>query len=294
MPTPAALSSLGNAMMPLQGGISGATSGSASQPPSEDRYAALKDLDSLMKSSGTGSASPWAPQPTNPSAFGGGTVFGSPSSSTLSSNTSQNLFPASPPMEASAVPIVSANGTPGFAAGASFTSPSSNPFTGASLAVDPNSPWVPSSVASSGSPAVPLNPFQTTRTSFDNSINQVTWGGIGTAGMGMLANGQHPGVGANGSQTFQSNQPFGVFSGSPLNSTVLPQYPAAKVWPPAGNPFLEKFGTRYGQKGTLVCKVVCWLTRGCVGQSKENRREQALTKIIQATRGLEKLATQFF
>ncbi|XP_071454073.1 arf-GAP domain and FG repeat-containing protein 1 isoform X2 [Hetaerina americana] len=126
MPSPAALTSMGNAASsPFQGAaLSGASSMgglSGSAPPSEDRYAALKDLDSLMKGGGGGSVGSlenggsggggsssqpdWAlapsshslwsspPQPRNTAAgtiYGGGGAFGSPpTSSPLGVGTQQ-------------------------------------------------------------------------------------------------------------------------------------------------------------------------------------------------------------
>ncbi|XP_046402238.1 arf-GAP domain and FG repeat-containing protein 1 isoform X2 [Ischnura elegans] len=262
MPTPSALTSM-VAGSPFQGGLSGASSTGGiggNAPPSEDRYAALKDLDSLMKSSGgagggsmsniengssqcewplaSSSLSPWTPpQQRNASGAygGGGGVFGSPPTSSQLGAVGarqQGLFQGPSGMEGSAVPAANSNGA--FASATPFApSPASNPFTGGALPVDANSPWVPCAapVAAVPSAAATLNPFQAPRTSFDG---QVAWG---ASTLGSAQNGQqHPGVGANGS-AFQANQSF---YGSPGETSFMSAYSSAsKGWPAmVGNPFL--------------------------------------------------------
>ncbi|XP_069692417.1 arf-GAP domain and FG repeat-containing protein 1 isoform X2 [Periplaneta americana] len=235
MPTSATLSTMSNSFSSparkatsTMGGLQQSpflnSQGVGMQPPTEDRYAALKDLDSLMKtqqassepqlsdwSAATSAGNTWS---VNGPSIVGGTVYGSPSQAGFV-HTQAGAFPD--------------------AAGMASTVSTANPFTGTNA----NS-WV-----SSGSNGLPnssnppsgfgANPFRTRpgQPGFGmNTDGAFGWPGVGVSGMpnGQVLNGGLP--------TFHPSAAAAAAAAAFPTSQSM-NFPA-KTWHanPAGNPFV--------------------------------------------------------
>nr|CAD7260689.1 unnamed protein product [Timema shepardi] len=209
MPTAATLSNMSPFSSPARKAASSVglqpLLGRTIQLPAEDRYAALKDLDSLMKSQQTPEPQlgDWSTVPTSGSAWpvSNGVVYGS---------GSQGNLPETAPHQ------------------------TANPFTGEfGLSGGNSNPWAPvpavMSTSTSVSSTFGVNPFRTARATFGTlSDGAVVWGAPGVNGMpnGQVVNGVlpafHQSVSANNAFTTSQSMNF-----------------ASKPWQgkPQGNPF---------------------------------------------------------
>nr|CAD7392211.1 unnamed protein product [Timema cristinae] len=208
MPTAATLSNMSPFSSPARKAASSVglqpLLGRTIQLPAEDRYAALKDLDSQMKSQQTPEPQlgDWSTVPTSGSAWpiSNGVVYGS---------GSQGNLPETAPHQ------------------------TANPFTGGN-----SNPWTPvptvMSTSTSVSSTFGANPFRTARATFGTlSEGAVVWGAPGVNGMpnGQVVNGVlpafHQSVSANNAFTTSQSMNF-----------------ATKPWQgkPQGNPFALGMG----------------------------------------------------
>ncbi|CAG2054915.1 unnamed protein product [Timema podura] len=214
MPTAATLSNMSPFSSPARKAASSVglqpLLGRTIQLPAEDRYAALKDLDSLMKSQQTPEPQlgDWSTVPTSGSAWptSNGVVYGS---------GSQGNFPETTPHQ------------------------TANPFTGEfGLSGGSSNPWAPTPAVMSTSTSVSstfgANPFRTARATFGTSSDgAVVWGAPGVNGMpnGQAVNGVlpafHQSVSANNAFTTSQSMNF-----------------STKPWQgkPQGNPFALGMG----------------------------------------------------
>nr|CAD7447041.1 unnamed protein product [Timema bartmani] len=214
MPTAATLSNMSPFSSPARKAASSVglqpLLGRTIQLPAEDRYAALKDLDSLMKSQQTPELQlgDWSTVPTSGSAWptSNGVVYGS---------GSQGNFPETAPHQ------------------------TANPFTGEfGLSGGSSNPWAPTPAVMSTSTSVSstfgANPFRTARATFGTSSDgAVVWGAPGVNGMpnGQAVNGVlpafHQSVSANNAFTTSQSMNF-----------------STKPWQgkPQGNPFALGMG----------------------------------------------------
>lgn len=220
MPTAAALSTMSNNVFgsPARKSASSVGVGGSiqSQPPSEDRYAALKDLDSLMKSQasdaqgGDWATGAWTTSTTSSVPV---SVFGSPSQNSqfLTSASTVSSLPEPAAMQ--------------------------NPFS-AVAGINQN-PWVPASrenglSSTSSQPATfQANPFRNGRQAqhgFGIGTDSLNW----SAGANSMPNGQVPN---GGIASFHSQVPVAAVAFPTSQSMSFP----AKAWqpiPPSGNPFM--------------------------------------------------------
>ncbi|PNF42799.1 hypothetical protein B7P43_G13609 [Cryptotermes secundus] len=213
MPTSAVLSTMSNSFSsPARtvGSLQQSSPFLSAQPPKEDRYAALKDLDSLMKTQQTSSEPQFSDWSTASSSVGAWSVNGPTSSQTVFLNAQAGGFSDT-----------AVSGT-------------ANPFTGTNA----NS-WV-----SSGSNGIPnsskspsgfgANPFRTRPGQPGFGMNTESgsfgWGGVGISGMpnGQVLNGGLP--------TFH---PPATTAATAFPTSQSMNFPA-KTWHtnPAGNPFV--------------------------------------------------------
>ncbi|XP_049774707.1 arf-GAP domain and FG repeat-containing protein 1 isoform X1 [Schistocerca cancellata] len=219
MPTAAALSTMSNNVFGSPARKSASSVGVAgtmqSQPPSEDRYAALKDLDSLMKSQasdaqgGDWATGAWSSPNTSTVPV---SVFGSPSQNSqfLTSASGVSSLPEPAAMQ--------------------------NPFSVAGMN---QNPWVPASrenglSSTSSQPATfQANPFGNGRQpqhGFGIVTDTLNW----SAGANSMPNGQVPN---GGIASFHSQVPVAAVAFPTSQSMNFP----AKAWqpiPPSGNPFV--------------------------------------------------------